>query len=418
MKKRHSVLGFLTILSLITYLDRLCIAVAGPRMQEELGISPERWGWVLGVFLLSYGAFEIPTGALGDRVGQRKVLTRIVIWWSAFTALTGAVSNYWLLLTTRFLFGAGEAGAYPNASGSIARWFPAVERARAQGLVWGASRVGGALAPVLVVPIQLSFGWRASFWLFGAIGVVWAVLWWRWYHDSPREQPGMTQEELAEIGNPAPLAHGGVPWKRLFGHRQMWLIASMYWCYVWGSWFYLSWFHTFLVRGRGFSESEMAVWAPLPFVMGAAGNVAGGVLSDRISRRYGLRAGRVRLGATCLALSSLFLFAAALSSGKLSVIVLLALGFGVMDCMLPAAWALCLDIGGEHAGAVTGAMNSSGQFGGFVCSVVFGHLVQHYGDYNTPILLIAVMVMVAAVLFRCIDPARPLVIREQEPVRS
>jgi MFS family permease len=124
MKYQNRVLGMLSLLAVITYLDRVCISVAGPPMQADLHISPEAWGWVTGVFALSYGLFEIPSGALGDRIGPRRVLNRIVIWWSAFTALTGAVSNYVLLLVMRFCFGMGEAGAYPNASIVIARWFP------------------------------------------------------------------------------------------------------------------------------------------------------------------------------------------------------------------------------------------------------------------------------------------------------
>jgi MFS family permease len=418
MKKRHGVLALLVALSAITYLDRLCIAVAGTRMQQDLGISPERWGWVLGVFLLSYGAFEIPTGVLGDRIGQRKVLARIVIWWSVFTVLTGLVSGFYLLLIVRFLFGAGEAGAYPNSSGSIARWFPVTERARAQGFVWGASRVGGALAPLLVVPIQSMFGWRASFFLFGAIGVIWAIAWYGWYRDHPSRQPGITQPELGEIGASTEASPQGVPWRKLFGNRQLWLIMAMYWCYVWGSWFYLSWFHTYLVNGRGLTETEMAIYAPLPFLMGALGNLAGGFLSDSLSRRYGLSLGRRALGAACLAGSALFLYATALTSGKASGVLLLALGFGVMDCMLPAAWALCLDIGGRHAGAVTGAMNSSGQFGGFVCSVLFGYMIAAFDNYNAPIAVIATMVMLSAFLFWKIDPARPLVYVKNHALRS
>ena len=171
MKYQHRVLGMLSLLSVITYLDRVCIAVAGPRMQDSLHISPQAWGWVTSVFFLSYGAFEIPTGALGDRIGPRRVLTRIVLWWSAFTSLTGVVSSYWLLLFVRFCFGMGEAGAYPNASTVIARWIPQRRRARAWGIVWMTSQIGAAMSPLLVVPIQMRYGWRASFCLFGILGV-------------------------------------------------------------------------------------------------------------------------------------------------------------------------------------------------------------------------------------------------------
>ena len=185
MSDRQTVLCLLVALSMITYLDRVCIAIAGPRMQADLGISPEHWGWVLGAFVFTYGIFEIPSGALGDRIGQRKVLTRIVVWWSAFTCLTGAVSSYPALLAVRLLFGAGEAGAFPNMSGSIARWFAPTEQARAQGAVWAASRAGGVLAPWLVVPIMASLGWRAAFLIFGALGLVWAAIWSAWYRDDP-----------------------------------------------------------------------------------------------------------------------------------------------------------------------------------------------------------------------------------------
>jgi MFS family permease len=414
MRRRHTVLGLLVVLSVITYLDRVAIAVAGPRMQQDLGISPERWGWVLGAFVLAYGIFEIPSGAQGDRIGHRRVLTRIVVWWSAFTALTGMVSNYFVLLATRFLFGAGEAGAFPNASGSIGRWFPPTERARAQGFLWAASRLGGALTPVLVVPLMAGIGWRATFWVFGAAGVAWAVCWYAWYREYPTEHAGITHEELAELGVTArPSAPVTVPWARLFRSRQLWIIMSMYWCYVWGSMFYLTWFPEYLMKGRGFSEDQMGVFAALPFLAGTAGNLGGGFLSDRLSGKYGFAVGRRLLGSVCLALSAVLLFTTALVPGKASAVVFLTVGFGVMDCMLPSAWAICLDVGRRHAGAVTGAMNTAGQAGGLVCAVLFGYLVNAYGDYNVPLLVIAAMVLVSALLFLLIDPTRELVSQEE-----
>src|SRR4051812_33409308 len=187
MKYRYRVLALLFLLAIITYLDRICISVAGPRIQEDLHLTPEAWGWVVGVFVIAYGAFEIPSGYLGDRIGPRRVLTRIVLWWSVFTSLTGLASSYPLLLLTRFCFGAGEAGAYPNSSVALSRWFPVIERARAWGVIWMASQIGGALSPLLVVPIQARYGWRVSFYLFGILGVVWGTVWYRWYRDTPAE---------------------------------------------------------------------------------------------------------------------------------------------------------------------------------------------------------------------------------------
>jgi MFS family permease len=403
MRYRYIVLGLLLALSVITFMDRLAIAVAGPRIQDELGITPAQWGWVLGAFVFAYGLFEIPTGAMGDRSGQRRVLVRIVLWWSAFTALTGSATGFLPLVLTRFLFGAGEAGAYPNMAGVVARWFPAHERARAQGFIWGASRAGGALAPLLVVPIQAALGWRASFWILGATGIGWCIVWWWFFRDHPSQKPGISSTELTEIGATAGLKHD-VPWSLLWRSSQLRTIVIMYGCYAWGSWFYFSWLHTWLVRGRGFTEEEMGIFSALPFIVGAAANVAGGYVSDAAVRQFGVRRGRTLVGTVCLSLAALLLVVTALTSGRVSAVVLLTAGFGIMDLMLPSAWALCLDIGGAYAGSVTGAMNSAGQFGGFLCTVLFGYIVDRYGDYNAPLLVIAAMLLISAYLFSRIDP--------------
>jgi ACS family glucarate transporter-like MFS transporter len=416
MKKRSIVLILLALASAITFLDRLAIAVAGPRMQDELGISPRRWGWVLGAFVLAYGLFEVPTGALGDRLGPRKVLTRIVAWWSVFTGLTGCVTGFVPLLVTRFLFGAGEAGAYPNIAVSIARWFPPGERARTQGFIWGASRAGGALAPLLVVPIQGAFGWRVSFGILGAIGLAWAAVWSWWYRDDPAAQPGIREAELREIGaEPGAHAPAAIPWARLVRSRQLWLILGMYSCYAWGSWFYFSWLPTYLVKGRGFTEDQMGFFSALPFLLGAAANVGGGFLGDALSRRFGLRIGRRLVGSACLAASALLLIAAGVTAERTRAVLFLTLSFGVMDLMLPTAWALCLDIAPRYPGAVTGAMNMAGQLGGFTCTVLFGDVVERSGSYHAPLFLIAAMLLISAALFSCIDPTRALVDEDETP---
>lgn len=418
LKTRHKILAFLFLLSIITYIDRVCISVAGPRMQEDLNIPPERWGWVVGAFTIAYAAFEIPSGALGDRIGPRKVLTRIVIWWSVFTTLTGRVSNYWLLLLVRFLFGAGEAGAYPNSSSSIARWFPTAERARAHGVVWMASRIGGGLTPLLVVPIQQRWGWRMSFYLFGLLGIVWAAVWYWWYRDHPSQKRGVSAEEMREIGAASqPEPHRGLPWRQVFTSPNLWAIMLMYHAYCWGSYFYLSWLHTYLQKGRGFTENEMALWSMLPFAIGAVANLCGGLLSDFLVKRYGLKIGRRTVGALGLGLAAVAMLGTALTPSRTAAALLLAVGYGCMDCMLPVAWAVCLDVGKRYAGAVTGAMNTAGQVGSFLSSVAFGYLVKFLGSYNAPLIPMSGMLFLSAALFLKIDPTRPLV-PEPAPVAA
>ncbi len=410
MKYRHRVLALLFLLSIITYIDRVCISVAGPRMQADLGIPPERWGWVVGVFAISYAVFEIPTGSMGDRIGPRKVLTRVVVWWSVFTSLTGYVSNYFFLLATRFLFGAGEAGAYPNSSASISRWFPAGERARAHGLVWMASRLGGALSPLLVVPIQLRWGWRASFYIFGVLGVVWAVAWYAWFRDHPSLKRGVPEAEIREIGTgSAPESHQGLPWGRALRSSNLWFIMVMYHTYCWGSYFYLSWLHTFLVKGRGFDEKEILAYSWIPFALGGTANLLGGLVSDHLVRRVGLLWGRRAIGVTGLSASAAFILATMFTRNKMLSVALLGLGYAGSDFMLPVAWAVCLDIGRKYAGAVTGAMNTAGQVGSFLTSVSFGYLVKTFHSYDAPLVVMAAMTMISAALWLKIDPTRQLI---------
>ena len=403
MKYQHRVLGLLAMLSVITYLDRVCIAVAGPRMQESLGISPQAWGWVSGAFFLSYGVFEIPTGALGDRIGPRRVLTRIVLWWSAFTSLTGVVTGYWWLVFVRFCFGMGEAGAYPNASTVIARWIPRDRRARAWGLVWMTSQLGAAISPLIVVPIQVRYGWRASFWLFGILGVVWAAVWFAWFRDSPAEKAGVTPAELREIGVDGSGAHGGLPWSLAFRNATFWRVAIIGTCYVYVIAFFQSWLQTYLVRGHGYSESAL-VLSSLPYVVGACANGLGGLASDWLVRRYGLRTGRRALGAFGLSLAALFLTATIATTSGTLALVFLSIAYGGILAQQPNLCAVCLDIGRRHAGAVFGFMNTACQAAALVSSVLFGYLATYFGSYNAPFVPMVILLGFGTWQWLKVDP--------------
>jgi MFS transporter, ACS family, glucarate transporter len=408
MKYQHRVLGMLSLLSVITYLDRVCIAVAGPRMQDALHISPEAWGWVTSVFFLSYSAFEIPTGALGDRIGPRRVLTRVVAWWSAFTTLTGTVSNYYVLLLVRFCFGAGEAGAYPNASAVIARWIPAAKRTRAWGIVWMTSQVGAALSPLLVVPIQIRYGWRAPFFVFGVLGVVWSVAWYVWFRDSPHEKSGVTEDELREIGSAPGLQRHGMRWATALRIPAFWRIAAIGACYVYALGFFQAWLQTYLVRGRGFTELAL-VLSSLTYVVGATANVVGGLAGDWMVRRHGLRNGRRWLGVAGLGAAALFLTAAIFAPGGTLALVCLSCAYGGILFQQPTLCALCLDVGRKNAGAVFGFMNTAANAASALSAVVFGYLVGYFGNYNAPFIPMVALLFVGALLWLQVDPTRELI---------
>ncbi|WP_076069593.1 MFS transporter [Sphingomonas montana] len=408
MKKRHAVVGLLATLSVITFLDRMAIAVAGPAIQRDLNITPDQWGWVLGAYVIAYAVFEIPSGAMGDSHGYRKELTRITIWWSIFTAATALCRNFWQLTGARFLFGLGAAGAYPNISGVLYRWLPARERARGQGVIWAASRFGGALAPLLLVPLQAQFGWRSVFVVLGAIGFVWALVWRSWYRDRPADQPGITPQEVVEIGSDEAGGHLGTPWRRLLALPQLWLIALAYGCYAFGSWFFFNWFPTWMVKGAGFSVAEMGLYGSLPFLLGVVGNLAGGVLSDRLAQRIGIRRAYSLIASLCLTATAGLILAMSLATGKVAIVLLASAAFAVMDLMLPAAWAMCMAIGGRYGGTASGVMNTAGNLGGFICTVAIGYAVSATGDYRLPIQGVAAMVLIAAGLFAIIDCTKGL----------
>ena len=407
------ILVMLVILGMVTFLDRINISVAGSAIMHDLNLSPAEWGWVQSAFILSYGLMQIPMGALGDRFGHRKILAAIVLWWSAFTAFTGMAGGLMSLLVIRFMFGIGEAGSSPCSTGVISRWFEKDEVGKAQGYVWAASRLGGALTPFVVIPVMMTVGWRVAFYLLGALGVVWAVVWYGWYRGDPppthpyREGSGHTQsrETAEEVTIPLPTGRG----RRWVTSSQFWLLCGMYFFYAFGSWFFFSWFPTFMELGRGFDKTELTYAVAVPFVMSMAGNITGGYLTDRLSHRYGIRVGRKALGSASLAVSAVCMFLAAFIPGKIAVFVFLSLCFGIFDLMLPSAWALCIDLGKQHAGTLSGAMNTAGNIGGFCCGILFGELVQQSGNYNLPLYVIAAMLVVSAVLFAFINPEKPIV---------
>jgi MFS transporter, ACS family, glucarate transporter len=269
--------------------------------------------------------------------------------------------------------------------------------------------LGGALAPLLLVPFERRFGWRAIFWMLGSVGVVWAAVWWKWFRNTPEEMEGVSAEEIAEIrsdGSAHLRQRDAVPWGRLFGLPQLWLIAGAYFCYAWGSWFYFGWFTTWLVRGAGFSVAQMGLFASFPFVMGFLGNMVGGVVSERMVERYGQKSAYRWITVACLLVTSGLLLGMSFARSHGAIVVLATAGFGVMDLMLPSAWAMCMSLGGEYGGTATGVMNTAGNLGGWLCTVVFGYVISATGDYNLPLRGVAAMVLLATILFSRVDCTR------------
>jgi len=401
------------LLAGITYLDRICISITAPYMMQDLGLNKAQMGYVFSAFTAAYALFEIPTGHWGDKMGTRRVLTRIVIWWSTFTIFTAGAFNYASLLAIRFLFGAGEAGAWPNVARTFSRWFPLHERATVQGIFFMGAHLAGGLTPSLVTIILGYFHWRTVFVLFGSVGFLWALYWWRWFRDEPADHPevGETERELIQRGRPPVVRHelNWARWKQLLASPSVVGLCAMYFTQSYGFMFYITWLPTYLKTVRGFEDPAMfSILAGLPLTFSVPADLFGGLTSDRMSRRYGLRTGRAIVGGGSLFLAGLLLCAGVAVSNNYLAAILIGLGGGMSAFLLGAAWSTCLDLGGEHAGVVSAAMNTAGQVGAFICPIVVGNMVEYFSNWTAPMYLTGILYCLGALCWVRINPAEKL----------
>lgn len=364
---RWIVLLFLCLLSGVLYMDRICFSMAVKPITEELGLTKVDMFWVMLAFTVAYGVFEVPVGRWGDRRGARSVLTRIALSWSLFTALTGACTGFWNLLLVRFLFGAGEAGAFPNAARVLARWFPDAERSRAQGLMLAASQAGSIMVMPLAAYLIEWFGWRSMFLIFGLLGVFWAAAFWFWFRDDPAQHPAVNDAERQHIGEGRAAQvsrHDPIPWRLIRGNPSIWLLSTIMVLAAFNSYFYYSWFPTYLKEARSVANVASGWLSMLPYVGTSLGTLAGGYISEWIVRNAADRDRAVR--AYC---GTAYLVAAgSLWCAVRSTDPWVLVGFAAVSCLctastLPTWWTCAIRISGRHVGALFGLMNMVGGIG-------------------------------------------------------
>jgi len=407
---RYGVLALVFAAAVITYLDRVCISVAAPAMQRDLGLTQLQFSWVFTAFYIAYAVFEMPAAWLGDRWGQRRTMIRIVGCWSIFTILTGLVRGYPSLLLTRFVFGAGEAGAFPTLSRAISRWFPVQARSRANGMMWMGARFGGAISPVLAVMAMASLGWRGAFVLFGLTGLLWVAVWAWWYRDDPKDHKSVNAEELALIreGAAPPPAHGEkVPWRAILLNRDLLMLCASYFASGFGFQFFVTWLPTYLTKEHGQSLTRSGLYSALPLLAGATGCLVGGVLSDWITRRTGsILWGRRTIGVTGFLLGAVgFVFAISAGSAE-AAIACLVLASGAHDMILPVLWATCTDLGGRFGGTASGWVNLASSLSGMTAPLISAWLASVFGSFNSVFYVAAGLYLMGAVLWLIIDPRK------------
>jgi ACS family glucarate transporter-like MFS transporter len=409
---RHTLLRLIFALAVITYLDRLCISAAMPAIAAEFNLSPTQRGWIFSAFTIAYAAFEIPSGWLGDRFGARLALTRIVLWWSAFTILTGAVLGFWSLFIIRFLFGAGEAGAFPNIARAVSGWFPSGEQGRGLSVAFIGLALGSAMTAPLVFTLLEFQSWRWTFVEFGLIGALWCAVWHRWFRDRPEDHPSVNQAELqlirsdeadeTKVGN----MHA-VPWRVLCKSANLAFICLMYFAYGYGLYFYITWLPTYLLEARGFSIGSTKWLAALPWGLSALGFWFGGWLTDYLVKRTGnLKLARCGIGSAGYAAGALALIAVAQVEDNLLAAYLLALALSFQTMTISAAWAVCLDVGRRNAGVVTGFMNTVGNIGGAIAPIVVAYAVEEWHSWTLPFYVMAGVFGFGILMWLLVDPER------------
>jgi sugar phosphate permease len=387
------------------------MSVAAPDIQRDLGLSDQQKGAVFSAFVAAYALFEIPSGFLGDWMGARRVLMRIVIWWSAFTAMIGATWNFTSIITTQVLFGVGEAGAFPNLTKAFTSWLPFEERVRAQGILWLSARWGGALTPTLVTALLSIMTWRKTFFTLGSVGLVWAFFFYRWYRDNPRDNPSVNAAELALLRGTEHLAggHGNVPWAKFASSKQVWLLCAQYFCLSYPWYFYITWLPTYLRTARHVDIGKSALLGGLPLFLGGIGCLLAGVMARHLNRYTGSTARTRRILAYIgfTGASGLLLLASQLDN---VVLTMVAMGFASFcnDLVMPGAWGAAMDVGGKYAGTLSGTMNMMGNIGGSLSSFLIGVILQHTHNWQILFYVSAAVYFMGNFCWMALDPVTPL----------
>ena len=418
---RYRVVALATTLAMVTYLDRTAIGTLAPGIRRDLGLSAVEMGWIFTAFQLAYGLFEIPTGRWADRVGTRSVLARIVIWWSVMTMATAAAGSYVTMLVVRFLFGAGEAGAWPSVARTFSRWIPQPERGRVQGIFFCGAHLVAGITPAFIVgggllgpwPGLLTvMSWRGVFVTFGFVGLVWAATWLYWFRNDPSEHPSVSASELALIvaNRKRVTDHGGgwTYWRTLIRSRNMIALSIMYIPNCMIFYFCITWLPSYLLERHGFNISGMALFAGLPLLVSMPGDLLGGWLTDHLCKRYGPRVGRCGLGGIAYLVVGLCLIAAAMAPSPVLAAVLIAAATGVTMFTLGAAWGTVMEIGGSHVGVVGGTMNSIGNLIAMLNPLIVAYSVAWFANWDLPLYVMGALFLVGAGCWALVDPTQPV----------
>jgi len=419
IRLRYILAFWLFILSAVAYMDRTNISIAGLAISQEYGLGNQRLGWIFSSFLIGYAVFQLPAGWLSSWFGPRRVLTIGVLLWGVTTALTAMLPTtiehaVLLLIGMRFALGVGESVIYPSANQFVAEWVPRQERGVINGLIFAGVGAGSGLTPPMLAWLISHHGWRSAFWFSAVVGCVVGIVWWLIARDTPEEHPALQPTELQEIRKglnfQAALTENEKPailWRAIFHRRDLLVLMTTYFSYGYVAWIYFSWFFLYMAQVRGFDLRSSARYAMLPFLSMTVCCLAGGILSDRLTGRYGLRVGRCTLAAAAMAGTALCLIIGSQTESPQMAGLVLAGGAGVLYISQSSFWSVSADIAGDNSGIFSSMMNMGGQIGGAVTASLTPWIAQRYG-WTTSFAIAAALALISAALWMTVEPERPL----------
>ena len=406
MTVRNRVVAFTMALAAVTYLDRVCISVLAPRISAELHLTRVEMSYIFSAFAVSYAAFGVPLARWADRDGARKVLTLVVLVWSVFTAATAAAWNFLSMLIIRFCFGIGEAGAWPSVARVYSRWIPLARRGRIQGIFFAGAHLSGGVTPLIVAAMAGWLQWRMIFLVFGAAGSLWAVCWYAWFRDEPRDHQSVSAEErdFIEATRGVAAARDDRHWVAVFKTPTVWPLCVQAFANSYGFYFFITWLPTYLAEAHGMKGAQWATFSGLPLMLSFVADLTGGEGSDKLARKIGLRNARRVFGVGGYALAALAIFLATQLPSGVAAGLFIAIGGACSMLTLAPAWASAVDVGGRHAGVTAGVMNTVGQVGGILSPIVLAYLVDATANWNLPLLVLAAIYAVAGIAWLAINP--------------
>jgi MFS transporter, ACS family, glucarate transporter len=423
---------WLFVMSAVAFMDRSNVSIAGLQIMRDFGLSSIRLGSISSAFLLGYAGMQIPAGWAAAKFGPRKVLTVGVLVWAVATGLTvllpaGMGHALLVLLALRFILGAGESVMYPGANQFVARWIPRQERGKINGLIFAGVGAGTGLTPPLLNWLITNHGWRSAFCLSAVLFLIAGIVWWLGSRDTPEEHPLVSTAELRTIQegiSGASLAHpratttevptvgeppmeNKVPWGAMLRRRDLIAMMVSYFGFCYVAWIFFAWFFIYMATVRHVNLKLSAIYTMMPYLAMMVGSLLGGVISDKMTQRYGLRMGRSAVAVASLLLTAVFMIVGSQVESAGLAVLFLAGGAGALYLGQSSPWSVSADVAGRSSGVFSAIINMFGQIGAATTASLTPWIASKFG-WTTAFAVAAAMAVVGALCWLIVHPERPL----------